>query len=98
MNSRFRPPLTLQQLHEIASRSRGDADAIALLWEIKRLHHVLTSADDYRESFAQVWRDEGHGTLAGLHMMRNMLSTEPAVAEHRAKKPRLRARDDDVAG
>lgn len=39
-------PLTRDQLHEIAVRRRGDADVLALLLEIKRLHGVPVRAHD----------------------------------------------------
>lgn len=32
-----RPPLTEEELHDIGVRNKGNKDAVALLWEIKRL-------------------------------------------------------------
>lgn len=46
MNTRFRPSLTKDELHDIGVR-RDAADIPALLWEIARLRAVVLRADQY---------------------------------------------------
>lgn len=38
----LKPPISLDELHQIGERNKGNKDVTALLWEIKR-YHVLMS-------------------------------------------------------
>lgn len=57
MNTRFRPSLSKDELHEIGVR-RDAADIPALLWEIARLRAVVQRADQYLIGPNALVRDE----------------------------------------
>lgn len=75
----FKPPMTIEQLQTIQDRNKGNADVLALLWEIKRLHAIILRAD-------QVQRDlPNTGGAKGmiLDVLRSALNNEPVVLEDR---------------
>ena len=43
--SKFRAPLSIEQLKEIQGRNES-ADVLALLWEIRRLREIAAAADN----------------------------------------------------
>lgn len=43
--SRIRAPLSIEQLKEIQGRNES-ADVLALLWEVRRLRSIATTADE----------------------------------------------------
>jgi hypothetical protein len=47
--SRFRPPLGLEQLREIRARS-DSPDMRAVLWEVRRLQEIASTADQLDRS------------------------------------------------
>lgn len=47
--SKFRAPLSIDQLKEIQSRN-DSADVLALLWEIRRLRSIAATADELDQS------------------------------------------------
>ena len=47
--SKFRAPLSIEQLKEIQSRN-DSADVLALLWEIRRLRSIAATADELDNS------------------------------------------------
>ena len=47
--SKFRAPLSIEQLKEIQSRN-DSADVLALLWEVRRLRAIAETADQLDQS------------------------------------------------
>lgn len=47
-----KPPLSVEELHQIGQRNKGNADVKALLWEIKRLRDELEqkTKDGHRDA------------------------------------------------
>jgi hypothetical protein len=54
----FKPPLSFEELKEIQDRNRDNADVRRLLWEIKRLHAVVSRANQLVRSIGP----DPHGT------------------------------------
>lgn len=71
----FKPPLTREQLHEMAVRKNAD-DVIALLWEVKRLRAMVLTIDQLQRSMTV---SGGLETL--LASLRAKLNVEPCVIE-----------------
>jgi|GEM_PF-1370967 len=73
----FKPPLTREQLHDIAVR-RDPADILPLLWEIKRLRAIVLRANQLQSSLY-----EGMGGAGGLILrcLREELAGEPVIEE-----------------
>lgn len=85
-----RPPLNIEILREIQSRSRDDPDMRTLLWEIKRLQSQLVQA--YNELGARSEFDAPFARDAA-RMVRRQLGREPAVAEDTSR--RVQSRRDE---
>jgi hypothetical protein len=81
MPSRFKRPLTRDQLVQIQERNKDSADVFALLWEIARLRAIVLRADQLQRSLSGV--GGGAGTM--LELLRSQLKDEPCVKE----SPRL---------
>ena len=47
--SKFRAPLSIEQLKEIQGRNES-ADVLALLWEVRRLRKIAATADELERS------------------------------------------------
>jgi len=69
-----RPPLSIPQLKEITSRSAGDDDAMALLWEIRRLQDKMTSIYGFLPDDRQLFPGE-------VRYVRRLLADEPCLEE-----------------
>jgi hypothetical protein len=76
-----RAPLTVPQLREIQERNLDSPDALELLREIKRLHALIRSVEDYRVVIEKAWLEETKSRLAALHELRALLNNEPAKHE-----------------
>lgn len=74
----LRPPLTIEQLHEIAQR-RGLADIPALMWEIKRLQILMLRVDQVQQGAT------GGGGII-WNVLRGDLDREPCVVAERARR------------
>lgn len=72
------PPLTIEQLHDIAVR-RDASDIPALLWEIKRLQIILQRVDQVQQGAT------GGGGII-WDVLRGDLDREPSVVLHREEK------------
>jgi len=69
--------VTRSELHEIATRRRGDPDVKALLVEIKRLHSVLASVQKATAALPRY--DENLNAAAGVLRLLELLEDEPAT-------------------
>lgn len=69
-------PLSHDQLIQIQGKQRQNADAMDLLWEIRRLKNVLRQADELRKIIEQGWREESNKHLTALHQLKVLLSNE----------------------
>lgn len=72
----MRPPLTREDLIDIRDRNRGDEDAVALLWEIRRLRALVLRSHDY---FRQAPTSSTALMLA--EGLKHDLDNEPVVKE-----------------
>ena len=71
----LRPPLTVEQLHEIGAR-RDPADASALLWEIKRLQILMMRIDQVQQGMA--WAYTKHLTDQAIYRAQQSAETNRA--------------------
>lgn len=74
----FKPPITIQQLHDIQERNRDNPDVIALLWEIRRLHQIAVTAHAYASSDSRF--DQTRNMMADKLL--NLTKHDPAVVQH----------------
>jgi hypothetical protein len=74
MTQRFRPPIPLAELSAIRERNPGNADVIALLWEIRRLQVYALDLD-------QVMRSEGKVPNTLKESFAAKLANEPIITE-----------------
>lgn len=74
----FKPPLSYEELHAIGERNRTNADAKALLWEIKRLHSIVLRADQLQRSLPA---SSSSGIDAIVDSLRRQLKDEPCVVK-----------------
>lgn len=77
---KLRPPLEYNHLVDLA-RTNQDPVVQELLWEIKRLHHILAQDLEAVEIFRDAWAKEVGGNFAAIHMMRMRLKEEPGAFE-----------------
>jgi hypothetical protein len=80
-----RTPLTPKDLREIAAGNRRNEDVITPLWEIKRLHDLVRTAEDYRGLVQQAWDGQDLGHMVAIHKLRVILQEE--MANIRGIKP-----------
>jgi hypothetical protein len=73
----------MADLRAIQARNRGNPDVRTLLLEIKRMHHVLRSVDDNRETIEKVWKEQLGTPIIAFHIVRSLLSLEPVIMESR---------------
>ncbi|OGB23372.1 MAG: hypothetical protein A3I66_01525 [Burkholderiales bacterium RIFCSPLOWO2_02_FULL_57_36] len=87
--SNFKPPLSFDELHAIGERNRTNADVKALLWEIKRLHAVVSRAH-------QIYRSNGSIPQFLNEALWNEIKDDPVVkAWEDLNKPKVEPGDDD---
>lgn len=81
---KLRPPIEYKRLQELAQSK--DPVVRELLWEIRRLHHML--ALDLRdiEMIRDLWAKEVGGSVAVIHQARVRLREEPAAFEWKDEK------------
>lgn len=77
---KLRPPIEYKRLRDLAAENK-DPVVQELLWEIKRLHHML--ALDLRdiEMIRDLWAKEIGGSVGVIHEARVRLREEPAAIE-----------------
>jgi len=77
---KLRPPIEYKRLRDLAAENK-DPVVQELLWEIRRLHHML--ALDLRdiEMIRDIWAKEVGGSVAVIHQARIRLREEPAAIE-----------------
>lgn len=82
---KLRPPIEYKRLRDLAAENK-DPVVQELLWEIRRLHHML--ALDLRgiEAIRDIWAKDVGGNLAAIHEMRMRLKEEPAAIEWKSEK------------
>lgn len=83
----FKPPLSLQTLHDIQERHRDNPDVIALLWEIRRLHSIVFRADQLARSLPNEMGSIG--MIVGA--LQDEIADEPSLAEHRRMSAEMEA-------
>lgn len=84
----FPPPLSFEELREIAERNRYSKDVKKLLWEIKRLHAIVSFADQFA-------RTEGAVPPAVWEALRLRIKDDPVVKRRQElDKPRANPVDD----
>ncbi|ASU38190.1 hypothetical protein hmeg3_07685 [Herbaspirillum sp. meg3] len=82
---KLRPPLEYSRLIDLAATNK-DPVVQELLWEIRRLHHILAQDLEATELIRLEWAKEVGDEFAAIHMMRMRLKSEPGAFEWRKKK------------
>jgi len=82
----FRPAMSVQD----ARRAVNEGDAVALAWEIARLHDVLRRVVD--ALYCMLMRIELDQFRDDIKLLRELLASEPAVAAHLRRQAAERAK------
>lgn len=98
MSQAGKEPMTVEQLHEIGVRRKGDDDVRALLWEIKRLRDESERQRQFEFQLAgrayQIARSLKEDGKLGGGIGLIVADLERLLAEHEAKKYQDGIRED----
>ena len=75
---KLRPPMQYNRLRDLSSTNK-DPLVQELLWEIRRLHDMLSRDRQDVIQLRVLWAQEVGGNLALIHQMLQRLTEEPAA-------------------